>query len=157
MLMLFASLLAVPLALNILASRDDFGRFVDPIIASVLLCGIWGFTTATAQVFPFPESKQFHSLVDLSGLIAMTLMFMTRFAWWKLSVALLFGLQLWAHYWFWDNWSAGVNLGRSYILALNVLWVGQLVSVSIPGGTFIARRALVRLRSSRDVRPLARP
>lgn len=157
MLMLFASLLAIPLAVNILASRQDFARFVDPIIASVMLCMIWGFVTAAAQIYPFPQSKQFHSLIDLAGLIAMTIMLTTRFAWWKLGVAALFILQLWAHYWFWDNWSEGVNLGRRYILALNVCWVGMLICVSMPGGTYVASRALARLRGARNVHPVARP
>lgn len=156
MLMLFASLLAIPLALNILASRDDFARFVDPMIAAVMLCLIWAFVTAVAQIYPFPESKKFHSLVDLAGLCAMTTMLMTRFAWWKLVVAALFAMQLWAHYWFWDNWSAGVNIGRRYVMALNVLWLAQLVCVSLPGGTYAASRLVARLRAPRHVRPLAR-
>src|ERR1700755_3219359 len=107
MLMLYASLLAIPLALNVLASAHDFRRYVDAIIASVGLCLIWAFVTVIAQILPFPQSKQYHSLVDLFALAVCVAAFMTQFQSWKFVLALLFAGQLWAHAWFWREWSAG--------------------------------------------------
>lgn len=159
MLMLFASLLAIPLALSIMASASDFKHYVDAVLASVLLCIIWAFVTVCAHLLPFPQSKQYHMLVDLIALSLCVTAFMTQFQWWKLTLAGLFGLQLWAHVWFrghWDPAAPDVSIGRTYILALNVLWLAQLLCVSVPGGRHVVLSGLARLRAGGNASDLAR-
>ena len=71
MLVIFGTLLSLPLLLNLTAARGDYRKHVDAVFAAGMLCAIWAFTNIVAHIYPFPQSKEFHPLVDLIGLSAM--------------------------------------------------------------------------------------
>lgn len=148
MMWLFAGMLCIPLALNYAASRQDYTRFVDAFFVSGVLCLIWAFTSVAAAIWPFPQSKQFHPLVDLIGLLTVVLAYTTQKQRWKLALAFLFFAQLVTHTVFWwmtmTTTSHGVAYG--YVATLNVLWVAQLVCAGAPGGLHVLPRAFVHLR-----------
>lgn len=132
----YAVMACLPLALNFLASRDDYRRYVDAFFMSGMLCIFWAATNVFGALWDFPVSKQFHPLVDLIGLSVAMAAYMTQRQTWKLVLALLFLAQLGVHAWFWWAWvySPHGGIGRDYIGALNVLWLAQVVSVASPGG-----------------------
>lgn len=165
MLLLFGALVCAPVALNYAASRIDYSRYVDAFFAAVMLCTIWATTNIIGAVFPFPDSKKFHSLIDLIGLSGAVAAYMTQRQRWKLILAFLFLAQLATHagfWWLWNTDRAAItplgSISYSYALVLNVLWLAQVVCVSTPGGacvgTVLARRLL---RPHRRVPDLARP
>lgn len=159
MMWLFAGMLCVPLALNFAASRQDYTRFVDAFFVSGVLCLIWAFTSVAAVIWPFPESKQFHPLVDLIGLLTVVLAFMTQRQTWKLTLAFLFLAQLVTHSLFWwlrmnAPWG---GLPYGYVAVLNVLWLAQLVCAGAPGGLYVLPRAFDYLRRRRGLLHLVRP
>lgn len=158
MMWLFAGMLCVPLFLNFAASRQNYTRFVDAFFISGVLCLIWTFTSVAAVIWPFPESKHFHPLVDLIGLLTVVLAYMTQRQKWKLTLAFLFLAQLATHAAFWWlrlNTSSGwVPYG--YVAVLNVLWTAQLVCVGAPGGLYVLPRAFDHLRRRRSLLHLVR-
>lgn len=147
MLILFGFLLTIPFALNFLASRDDYRRYVDAMFVSGMLGAIWAFTNLMAVPYAFPASKMFHPLVDLIGLSITIAAYMTQRQRWKVMLAFLFLGQLVAHTQFW--WSfyhqSGMS-GRDYLGLLNVLWFAQLLCVASPGGGHVAVRLGRRMR-----------
>lgn len=154
LLLIYGAIALIPLLLNFAASRSDLCRFVDAVTLSAMLCVMWAFTTIAAQIWPFPESKQFHPLLDLIGLTAALAAYATQRAAWKLGLAALFLAQLVAHAAFW--WMRLNHplpgMGFAYILALNVLWIGMIGCLSMSGGAHVLRRSLDWLRHHR-VRP----
>lgn len=148
MLALYGFLLFIPFALNFLASRDDYRRYVDALFAAGMLAVIWAFTNAIASIFPFPENKQFHPLIDLIGLSVVVAAYMTQRQKWKLALAFLFLCQLCTHaaFW-WGQNTAPIMSGRDYVGLLNVLWFAQLISVASPGAGHVAIRIVRRVRS----------
>lgn len=153
----FGALLCIPVALNYIASRHDYREYVDAFFASVMIAAIWSFTNGAAAFWSFPDSKQFHPLVDLIGLSVCIAAYMTQRQRWKLVLACLFLAQLYLHVGFWWTWGNSPlgSIGRDYIVLLNVLWAAQLVCVGWPGGKH-AVLALSRLRDHRSLSGLAR-
>jgi hypothetical protein len=147
MLMFFGALLLVPFALNFLASRDDYARYVDALFVSGMLCAIWAFTNTVVALWPFPQNHEFHPLVDLIGLSVAVAAYMTQRQAWKLTLAFLFLSQLIVHAWFRASLIYPPPMsGRDYVGLLNVLWVAQLICVGSPGGCHVAICALDCLR-----------
>lgn len=157
MLILFGSLLLIPFALNFIASRDDYRRYVDALFISGMLAGIWAFTNGIATLWPFPENKQWHPLIDLIGLSVVVAAYMTQKQRWKLLLAFLFLAQLLTHVWFWahDPASRG-SIGREYVGTLNLLWFAQLGCVAWSGGVHCVARTLDVLRRHRRLPDLVR-
>ena len=155
----YGALVCAPFILNIIASRDDYARYVDAFFMSGLLCVIWASTNILGVIWDFPTSKQFHPLIDLVGLAAAIAAYMTQRQRWKLVLAYLFFAQLCVHAVFWAMWiyAPYSGIGRSYMATLTVLWLAQLVCVGTPGGgrvaTLVARH---HLRHSRRLPDLAR-
>jgi hypothetical protein len=165
MLFLYGMLLLVPFCLSYVASRADYARYVDALFAAGMLASIWAFTNAMALIWAFPDSKQFHPLVDLIGLSVAIAAYMTQKQRWKLVLAYLFLCQLFAHAWFhWPEaplWIRAVlplpvMSGHDYVGLLNVLWLMQLVCVGTPGGGHVVVRALHYLRGPRGLPHLVR-
>lgn len=158
MLLLYAALLLIPFALNYLASRDDYARYVDGLFASGMLAAIWAFTNAVGVMWAFPANKVFHPLVDLIGLSVAVAAYMTQRQRWKLVLAYLFLCQMFAHAAFWWSWrySPGAMSGRDYVGLLNMLWMVQLICVATPGGGHVAIRTLRRLHHARSLPDMAR-
>lgn len=160
----YGLLVCAPFVLNFLASRDDYKRYVDAFFMSAMLCVIWGVTNLFGVLWDFPESKRFHSLIDLIALSICVASYMTQRQRWKLVLAVLFLGQLCAHAWFW--WMMNTNpaavtpigsIGRSYMAVLNVLWFAQIVCMSSPGaGRVVSIMARPYLRRGRRVPHLAR-
>jgi len=169
-LFLYGTLVAIPLALNLAASRIDYGRHVDAVFASGMLCVLWALTNAIGVLYEFPQSKQFHSLLDLIALSAMVGAYMTQRQAWKLALCVLFLAQLAAHavfWWMWwhtpTEWHTAAwrdtplgSIGRGYMATLNVLWLAMLVCVAWPGGRCVRVRLGSRLRSDGRHPDLAR-
>ncbi len=158
MLTLYGFLLTIPFVLNLLASRDDYRRFVDALNMSVVLASIWAFTSFAHALWQFPDAMRFHPLVDLIGLSVAVAAYMTQKQRWKLVLAFLFLAQLFTHVWFW--WEirdvSPFVIGRSYILTLNWIWFAQLVCVGWMGGAHVVATTLDDMRGSGRLRHLAR-
>lgn len=164
MMILYGLLLTIPFALNLLASRDDYKRFVDALNISAVMATIWSFTTFAAFLWEFPESKKFHSLLDLIGVSVCIAAYMTQRQRWKLVLASLFLTQLYAHVCFQAVISPPESLlrqivpfefaymnasavGRVYVTTLNLVWFAQLVCVGWSGGVHVGASALNHLRN----------
>ncbi len=158
MLIVFGALLCIPFALNLLASRDDYKGYVDAVFMAGMLAAIWAFTNGVAAIWDFPSNHQFHPMVDLIALSIVVAAYMTQRQEWKLILGFLFLAQLGMHAGFWwsRQYDPGALSGREYILALNVLWLAQLVCVGWPGGSHVAVRTRDFLRAHRRFPDLAR-
>lgn len=158
MLPVFAVMVSIPLVLNFLATRRDFERHMDALLGASMLCVFWALTTIFAGLWDFPESKKFHSLIDLIGLLAATAMYATQRRVWKVALATLFMAQLIIHALYWSVYGGPTSgsIARGYILTLNITWVAQLLCVAYPGGSVVLRSALDWVRRHRGLGPLGR-
>lgn len=148
MIWLFGALVLLPLAVNFAATRISYERHIDAFMLAAMICVFWAFTNTIAMVWEWPESKRFHSLVDLIGLATCVASYIGKPHKWKAYLAMLFFLQICAHAAFWWAYD-GVTTGRiayAYALTLNLSWLAQLLCVGASGGIAVLGYALDRLR-----------
>lgn len=148
MVWLFGFLVLIPLAVNFSAIRIDYSRHIDAFALASMICVFWAFTNTIGLVWEWPESKKFHSLIDLIGLTACVASYIGRPRRWKAYLAMLFMVQLCAHAAFWWAYKGNTagSIAYTYALTLNLTWLAQLVCVGASGGFVVLSCALDRLR-----------
>ena len=149
MIWLFGVLVVIPLAVNYAACRVDYQRHMDAFMLASMLCVFWAVTNSIGMLWEFPESKKFHSLIDLLGLLTCVASYVTARRRWKAYLALIFLVQLGAHaafWWAYDGNTAG-SIAYAYKLTLNLTWLAQLVCVGASGGVVVFGGVIDHLRN----------
>lgn len=148
MLLLFACLVLIPLALNGYAFRGDIKRYADAFGAALMIVGIWAVTNTLGFVFEPPASKAIVPLIDFAAGATMITAWVSHKERWKLILAGLFLGQCVIHAMFWIVWLnyPSTDMLWRYQLALNVSWLLELCVVASPGVGNVAGRSLAWLR-----------
>ena len=135
-IMLWTLAVIAPVILNLSIRRGS-----DALGLSAMLLLAWCLGRITGALYSPPESMALYPIVDaLSGAIAFVA-WRTRPAWWKLALVGLFVTQSTLHAAFWLAWPQGASLYH-YVLVNNVLFIGELITVSVPGGAYVLGRTL---------------
>lgn len=148
MLAVFGIIVVLPLLANLYATRGDYKRYVDALMLSSMICMFWAFTNAIGALWAFPDSKKFHGLVDLIGLITCVVAYLTQRFRWKAVLAGLFMAQLVAHavfWWVYDGATSG-SIAYNYKLTLNLTWLAQIACVAYPGAGVVLRDTIHWMR-----------
>lgn len=137
----------------VLVTWANSKRHPDAFGLALMLMVAWALTNVMDTLWDPPASKAFNSVTDLTiGLMALWAWY-TRRAAWKLNLALLFGVQSFAHVLYQGWFGATVEFTTyNYEAFLNATFALQLGCVVWPGGRDALVRAVARLRH----RPVAR-
>lgn len=130
-----------PLFLNLATKRE-----ADAIGLSAMLLAGWCFGRLLGVMFTPPESMTLYPVMDFAFGVVTLAAWRSQRAWWKLGIVGLLLAQCAGHLAFWIAWPADGSLYR-YVLANNVLFALELLSVSVPGGLHVADHLVGSLSS----------
>lgn len=131
-------------AINAWAEEDAKPRYADAVGISMMLCVSYGLSNLLVAIYGLPDAINAFPVMDA------IFSFMTWRAWkrhktaWKLGVLSLLVAQLTLHALFITSWKiAGLNEHElyGYILLVNVLFAGQLLTVGGAGLGHVLARA----------------
>lgn len=133
-------LVLCPLVINLIARARLNGSFVDACGMSMFVAVLWLMTHLMDQTYPFPHNKALHPMFDLAGGMTAMGLWISKPKTWKLVLAYLFAIQC-----FFDVVFAiaiittpAHTLQYPYVLALNLLFIGQLIALAWQGGKSVA-------------------
>lgn len=113
-LALWALAVYAPLLLNILTKRD-----ADSVgIAGLLLAG-WCLSRIVSMFYSVPDSMRFYPVQDVACVVVIFGALLTRPAWWKGVLTVLFMFQLCLHATFWSAWDLGHSDALPFYRAAN--------------------------------------
>ena len=136
---LWALAVIAPVLLNLTTKRST-----DALGLSAMLLLTWCFGRITGAFYSPPESMALYPVVDAFAGATAFVAWRTRRAWWKLALVGLFLGQCTLHAAFWLAWPQDGSLYQ-YVLTNNVLFIAELITVSVPGGAHVLGRIVDRL------------
>ena len=133
-------LVLCPLVINLIARARLNGSFVDACGMSMFVAILWLMTHWMDQTYAFPANKALHPMIDLAGGTTAMGLWINKPKTWKLVLAYLFAIQC-----FFDVLFAVAAIAAPaqalqypYVLALNLLFIGQLIALAWQGGKSVA-------------------
>lgn len=147
----FPILAVLPVLINGVAMRRD-PRHGDAFGLSVMVLAIWIAQTAVGVVFAAPDRSGFNAGFDTIAALAVLGCWVTNRSPWLLGLLSLYLAQVYlasAFWWGWELFNHGMKYG-DYVGWNNVIWLLELVVLSVAGGWGVVRRLLDDLRHRAD-------
>lgn len=148
---IFPVLAVTPLLVNGGAMRHD-SRHGEAFGIGLTILAVWTAQMILAAFLPIPERAGFNALLDFSAGLTVLSSWMSRRAAWKLSLLGLYLGQIYlsaAFWWGWEIFNHAIRYG-DYVRANNVVWLLEIVVVSVGGGIVVVRRAVHDFRDRLD-------
>lgn len=149
---LYPIFVVLPVLINGIAMRQA-PRHGDAFGLSVMILAIWVAQTALGLIFPAPERAGFNAGFDTIAALAVLGCWVTNRSPWLLALLSLYVVQVYlgsAFWWGWEVFNHGMKYG-DYVRWNNVIWLLELVCVSVAGGSGVVRRLLDDLRHRTDL------
>lgn len=146
---LFPVCAVTPVVINAIAVRYD-RHHSDALALSLMILTIWACQMILSVGMPIPDRQALNPMFDLMGGLAALGCWVTYRRTWMLVLSAIFAAQcvLAATFWWgWEIFNQSVPY-TTYLVANNMLWLLQLVCVSVAGGWSVARRLIDSLRHS---------
>lgn len=127
---------AIPVLLNVMSKRS-----ADALGLSGMILLTWVLSRVFWAFYEPPEAMQWYPVIDCAAGITVWAAWITRRAWWKMALVMLYVGQCITHTAFWAAWPSDGSLLR-YLWVNNSLFACQLICVAYPGGRHVALRTL---------------
>lgn len=121
------------------AHKNDKPNHADAVGASALLCLSYGISNLSIALYGFPDGILVYPVLDLCLALMVWRAWARRKRWWKLSLMALLVSQMVFHVALIMTWKTGAlstSAHYFYALAINLLFIGELIAVAFPGGRY---------------------
>lgn len=135
------------------AHKNDKPNHADAVGAAALLCLSYGISNLSVALYGWPDAVLLYPALDLALAVMVWRAWVRRHRWWKLSLMTFLICQMVFHVAMIWTWKTGglTDAGLyGYALGINLLFLGELLSVAVPGGIYglgRARSAVSRWRT----------